>query len=330
MKFWHGKKVVVTGAGGFIGSHLTQMLIKSGADVKTIIHYNSRHDYGMLDYLPQELINELEIIQADLRDESTVRSFIKDTSFVFHLGALIAIPYSYQSPMDFIQTNVLGTTNVLNACRNTKECRLIHTSTSEVYGTANYIPIDENHPLTAQSPYSASKIAADKIVESFHLSYDLETITIRPFNNYGPRQSARAIIPTIISQAILEETIKLGSLQPLRDLNYVEDISRGFLMLGATSDCIGKTINLGTGKSISIGQLAEVIMDIMAINKEIISDSKRVRPEKSEVSELVADASLAEELTGWKPEVSLREGLKNTIEWIEQNIMNFKTDHFVM
>lgn len=321
-----GKRVLVTGAGGFIGSHVTEELARLGARVTAFVRYNSRNDWGLVEELPEEIRKEVEVVAGDLKDSDAVRNLCRDKEVVFHLGALIAIPYSYQNPRDHVETNVIGTLNVMTAAYANDVERIVHTSTSEVYGTARYTPIDENHPLQAQSPYSASKIAADKIVESFHLSYELPVVTLRPFNTYGPRQSARAVIPTIISQALVGKEIRLGSLAPKRDFNYVKDTVRGFMTAAECDDAIGQTINIGSQKMISIGELAEKIGDLLGGGFTIVHDEKRVRPEASEVMALMADVTKAKEILGWSPRTSLDEGLGITIEHIRENLSKYKPD----
>lgn len=316
--------VLVTGAGGFIGSHLTEHLVKRGANVKVFVRYNSRDDRGQIEYLPHEIQDALEIHWGDLRDTKSVFNAVKRCEIVFHLGALIAIPYSYVNPADYAQTNILGTTNLLNACLEYGVKKVVHTSTSEVYGTAQYVPIDEKHPLQGQSPYSASKIGADMMAESFYRSFGLPVAIIRPFNTYGPRQSTRAIIPTIITQALSNKEIRLGSLSPTRDLNFVYDIVRAFIHIVQSPKAVGNVINIGSGKEISIGELVKKIGLLM--NKETIvsQDPDRIRPDKSEVERLLCDNRKAYEIVGWKPEVDLDEGLGLTIEWIRDNLQRFK------
>ena len=323
---WKGKKVLVTGAGGFVGSHLTERLVELGTHVKAFVRYNSRNDWGLLEELPMDIRNELEIVAGDLKDSGAVRDAVKDTEIVFHLGALIAIPYSYVNPGDAVQTNVIGSLNILNASREYGVEKMIHTSTSEVYGTAQYVPIDEKHPLQAQSPYAASKISADKLAESFYLSYNLPVATIRPFNTYGPRQSARAVIPTIITQALSKDKVYLGLLRPTRDFTYVQDTVDGFIKVAELPCSIGEVINIGSGKEISIGELASKIISLIGRDVEIVSDDVRIRPEKSEVNRLLADNSKAKELLQWEPRISIDEGLKRTIEWISEHISRYKVD----
>lgn len=324
---WKNKKVLVTGAGGFIGSHLTERLVELGSDVYAFVRYNSRNDWGMIELLPEKTKRKINVITGDIKDGDTMRRVAKDIDIIFHLAALIPIPYSYFHPREVIETNVIGTLNVLMAAKENNVKRIIHTSTSETYGTAQYVPIDEKHPLQAQSPYSASKISADKIAESFYLSYGLPVTIIRPFNTYGPRQSARAVIPTIIIQALTKEEILLGSLHPTRDLTYVSDTVEGFIKIAEADDrVLGEVINIGSNFEISIGDLAKKVISLINKNVRIKFDVSRVRPEKSEVERLLVDNRKAKELIGWEPRVSLDEGLKKTIEWISKNIGKYKTD----
>jgi len=317
---YRGKKILVTGAGGFIGSHLTERLVNLGGMVRAFVRYNSRNDRGLLEILPSAVKQKIDVFMGDLRDSESVREAMKDVEIVFHLGALIAIPYSYIHPREVIDTNIIGTLNVLNAARDYRVKKVIHTSTSEVYGTAQYVPIDEKHPLQGQSPYSASKIAADKIAESFYRSYESPIVIIRPFNTYGPRQSARAVIPTIIAQALTGDKIFLGSLHPIRDFTYIEDVIDGFIKMVEIDDISGEVINLGSGFGISIEELTKRIIALMGKNVEILFDSRRVRPPKSEVEKLIANNSKAVKLLHWEPKVSLDEGIKKTIKWINENI----------
>ncbi len=325
-----GRTVLVTGAGGFIGSHLTERLVQEGADVRAFVRYNSRSDRGLLETLPYDVQRKLTIIMGDLRDPSAVRDALNGVEVVFHLGAIISIPYSYIHPREVAETNVLGTLNVLLAAKEIGITRIIHTSTSEVYGTAQYVPIDEKHPLHAQSPYAATKVAADQLAQSFYLSYDLPVVTIRPFNTYGPRQSARAIIPTIIVQALTKDEILLGSMRPRRDLTYVTDIVEGFILAATARGVEGKVINLGTGKDISIGELAELILQIMGKKAEILFDATRIRPSMSEVQQLLADNSNARKLLGWEPSVSLEEGIRRTSEWVSERLALYKPEEYVV
>jgi dTDP-glucose 4,6-dehydratase len=318
--YWENKNVLVTGAGGFIASHLVEALHARAAKVRAFVRYNSRGDPGLLAQLPQTLFEDIEVYAGDLRDASAVRAAMEGIDLIFHLGALIAIPYSYVHPREVVETNVIGTLNVLMAGRELGIERLMHTSTSEVYGTARYVPMDEAHPLQGQSPYSASKIAADKLAESFYRSYDLPVVTMRPFNTYGPRQSARAVIPTIITQALTQPAISLGNLDARRDLTYVEDTVNGFMLAAETPRIEGRTFNLGSGSDISIGELAEMITGIIGERKEIHIDPSRMRPEKSEVQRLLSDHSRASEALQWQPQVSLTEGLTRTIHWIQSHL----------
>jgi NAD dependent epimerase/dehydratase len=316
---WSRKKVLVTGAGGFIGSHLIERLIDLGADVKGFARYNSRNDWGLLEIIPPQKLDSLQIVSGDLQDFDAVFSAVRDVDVIFHLGSLISIPYSYIRPRDTIENNILSTLNILTAARDLGVEKVVHTSSSEVYGTALYVPIDEKHPLQGQSPYSASKIGADKIAESFYCSFDLPVATIRPFNTYGPRQSARAIIPTIITQAIEQEKIKLGSLFPTRDYTFVKDTVNGFISTAESKSSIGEVINIGSNFEISMGDLAQRISSLLNKDIKIVQDSSRVRPFKSEVKRLWCDNAKAKRLLGWEPQVSLDEGLKETIEWISEN-----------
>jgi len=322
-------KILVTGAGGFIGSHLTEELIRQGDEVRALVRYNSRDERGLLEELPQDVQNQIEVIPGDLKDPDGVRKAVKRCHKIFHLGALIAIPYSYIHPFDFIQTNVAGTAHLLNACleEGTLE-RFIHTSTSEVYGTAQYIPIDEKHPLQAQSPYAASKIAADKLAESYYLSFGLPIATIRPFNTYGPRQSLRAIIPTIISQAMGDKKIWLGNTKPRRDFLFVKDTVRGFVQVGKCEGAVGKVVNVGTGTDISVEDLVKKILGLMGKQGEIEVEDRRIRPEKSEVMQLLSDIHLAKKLFQWAPRHTLDEGLRKTIEWYQKNLSRFRVGSY--
>ncbi len=325
---WQGKKVLVTGAGGFIGSHLAERLTREGARVCALVRYNSVGRRGWLD--SSELVGEMDVVAGDISDRDSVKSAMKGVEVVFHLAALIAIPYSYDAPVSYVDTNVSGTLNVLQAARGTGVERVVHTSTSEVYGTARYTPIDESHPLQAQSPYSASKIGADKLAESFHLSFDLPVVTVRPFNTYGPRQSARAIVPSIIIQTVASSSLRIGNLHPTRDMNFVEDTVSGFLLAASRKEALGRTINLGSGKEISIGRLVEVIAGIMGREVEIVTEQVRVRPEGSEVERLLADSSLAGELLGWVPQVDLEKGLAITIEWYKKNMDLYRIGEYAV
>jgi dTDP-glucose 4,6-dehydratase len=322
--FWQNKTVLVTGAGGFIGSHLVERLAASGARVRAFVRYNSRADWGLLAALPDETLTRLEIIAGDLRDLPAVTEAMRGADLVFHLGALIAIPYSYVHPAEVVDVNITGTLNVLLAAREAQPGRVVHTSTSEVYGTARTVPIDENHPLQGQSPYSASKIGADKLAESFHRSFDVPVATVRPFNTYGPRQSARAVIPTVIAQALTGDVVRLGNLAATRDLTYVADTVAGFLAVGETDGAVGGTLNLGAGFEITIGDLAEKIIALTGRDARIEIDSARLRPPKSEVERLISDNTLARTRLGWTPQIPLDEGLSLTIDWIRANLDRYQ------
>lgn len=322
--------MLVTGAAGFIGSHLCELLLERGADVTAMIRYTSRSSWGNLEYLPPEKKKQLRVTAGNIEDEDFVLREVKGKELIFHLAALIGIPYSYVAPRSYIRSNVEGTLNVMESSRVHQVQQVIHTSTSETYGTALYTPVDEKHPLQGQSPYSASKIGADKIAESYHLSFQLPVTTIRPFNTYGPRQSARAVIPTIISQALTEAQIKLGSLQPVRDLTYVKDTARAFVMMAESDRVVGETINIGTGNAISIGDLARTILSLMKSGKTIEQEQARVRPEWSEVQLLVCDCKKARELTGWAPQYSLEQGLTQTIEFISRSPEKYRPSTYTI
>jgi NAD dependent epimerase/dehydratase len=325
---WSDKKVLVTGAGGFIGSHLTERLVELGAKTRAFVRYSSTGSWGWLDQ--SSLKNDVEIVLGDIRDQDTVAHALDGVDIVFHLAALIAIPYSYQAPLSYVRTNVEGTLNVLQAAQRAGSEIVVHTSTSEVYGTARTVPIDENHPLQGQSPYSASKIGADKMAESFHLSFGLPVVTVRPFNTFGPRQSARAVIPTIITQALNGSEIRLGNLEPTRDLNFVADTVEGFIKAAETPEAIGETINLGSGREISIRDLAVLILKLMNRDIAITLEGARVRPENSEVDRLCADSRKGQSILGWTPKYSLEEGLAATIEWIRENSERYRTGIYVV
>ena len=312
--------ILVTGAGGFIGSHLVEALLLQGAHVRAFVHYNSRGDPGLLKLLPPELSANLELLSGDLRDQRTMYAAVEGCAVVFHLGALISIPYSYHHPYEVAGTNFMGTLNMLMACRDLHIPRLVHTSTSEVYGTARRVPIDEAHPLQGQSPYSASKIGADKLAESFYATYDLPVVTVRPFNTFGPRQSARAVLPTIITQALTQKKVRLGSLDTTRDFTYVSDTVEGFLRAASAEGVEGGTYNLGTGTEIRIGDAAELIASLVGRDVAIELVPQRLRPEKSEVLRLISDNRLARERLGWSPQVNLKDGLARTIDWIRDHL----------
>jgi NAD dependent epimerase/dehydratase len=328
--FWKDRKVIVTGASGFIGSHLIEELVKLEAKVSAFVHYNSRGEIGILRFVPPELLAQVDIIEGDLQDGNVVKNAIEDKQTVFHLGALISIPYSYIHPMQVVQTNIIGTLNVLSACRTCHVERLIHTSTSEVYGTACYTPIDEKHPLQAQSPYSASKIGADKIVESFYNAYGLPTVTVRPFNTYGPRQSSRAVIPTIITQALAKNSVRLGNLDTTRDFTYVSDTISGFLCAGSKENIEGKVFNLGTGTEIKIGNLAYKIIEMTGSSATIEIDKTRLRPKDSEVFRLISNHTEATNKIGWEPVITLEKGLLQTIDWIKSHLTNYKIGEYTI
>lgn len=324
-----GKAVLVTGAGGFIGSHLVEHLTRAGHRVRAFVRYNARDDRGHLCDLPRDVQAQVEVHRGDLKDPEAVARAVQGCERVFHLGALIAIPYSYQNPLDVVQTNVLGTAHVLDACRREPNLeRVILTSTSEVYGTAQYVPIDEKHPLRGQSPYSASKIGADALGESYHRSFGLPVAILRPFNTFGPRQSARAIIPTIISQALSRPVVKLGRLDPRRDLTYVKDTAAGFAAIAECDAALGRAVNIGRGSDVSIGELVERIGVILGRQIQVETESDRLRPAASEVERLLAGTTLAQSLWDWKPRFSLDEGLAETIAWIREHLDRFRPDEY--
>ena len=326
-----GQSVLLTGAGGFIGSHLAEALLEAGAAVRCFVRYNSRRDVGMLARVPAERLERFEVVFGDLTDADAVAGAAEGVGVIFHLGALIAIPYSYLHPRSVLASNVTGTLNVLQAARQCGTRRIVHTSTSEAYGTAQTVPIDENHPLNAQSPYAASKIGADQLALSFHHSFELPVVTVRPFNTYGPRQSARAVIPTIIMQTLAGmRRIELGNLSPTRDFNYVADTVAGFLAAAVTEGVEGETFNLGTGKEISIGDLAERIVALAGSNAEIVSTDPRKRPDASEVQRLVCNADRARRHLGWQPRTDLFTGLANTIEYIREHLDDYTPDVYVV
>lgn len=324
-----GKKTLVTGAGGFIGSHLVEALVRMGAKVSVFIRYNSRSDLGLLDRLPKKINQELEVFAGDLKDPEALRRPVKGCEIVFHLGSLIAIPYSYTNPMDFVQTNIVGSANLLSACLWNNVEKIVHTSTSEVYGTAIYCPMDEKHPLQAQSPYSATKIAADKLAESYCRAFGIPVAIARPFNTYGPRQSSRAVIPTIILQALHGDKIMLGSVEPKRDFTYVEDTVSGLIEVAKSVQSVGEVINIGCGREISIAELAQVILSVMGKEAAILKEERRVRPEKSEVERLMCNNSKAMELLGWEPRISLKEGLRRTIDWFKAHVGEYSTTYAI-
>lgn len=329
--YWKGKTALVTGAGGFIGSHLVEALARRGARVRAHVRYNSSGSQGWLSSLDPELAGAVSIFAGDVRDYGRTLQAVTGIECVFHLASLIAIPYSYHAPESYVQTNVGGGLNVLNACRAAGVARVVHTSTSEVYGTARYAPIDENHPLQGQSPYSASKIGADMLAESYYRSFGLPVAIIRPFNTFGPRQSARAVIPTIISQlyAGIEE-ISLGSLSPTRDFNFVADTVTGFLDMGRSEEAVGKVVNIGSGQEISIGDLAELLCEITGKRATVSRTKERLRPKQSEVERLLCDASLAGRILGWKPAYTLEQGLEITARWVRDHPEHFRPEIFAV
>lgn len=325
---WNGKQVLVTGAGGFIGSHLAERLVGEGARVRAMVHYNALGSWGWLDRSP--LAKQMEVVSGDVTDAESVRKAMAGVEVVFHLAALIAIPYSYEAPGLYLRTNINGTFNVLQAARELGPARVVHTSTSEVYGTAQQVPIHETHPLQGQSPYSASKIGADKIAEAYHCSFGVPVVTVRPFNTFGPRQSARAVIPTIISQCLAGQTVRLGSLTPTRDMNFVANTVDGFVRAATVPAAVGRTLNLGSGREISIGELAQLIGRLAGKSVTVESDEQRIRPDKSEVERLLADNSTAAELLDWAPRVSLEEGLTQTIAWLQENLERYRPGVYVV
>jgi len=327
---WSKKPVLVTGAGGFIGSHLVERLVQEGAEVRAFVRYNSRGDLGLLRQLPPVTRSKLTVISGNLIDADAVRQAVKGVDTVFHLGALVSIPYSYLHPREVVETNIMGTLNVLMAAREYQTRRVVQTSTSEVYGSAHYIPIDESHPMQGQSPYSASKIGADRIAESFTRAFELPLTTLRPFNTYGPRQSARAVIPTIITQALTTDEVYLGSLAPCRDFTFVSDTVDGFLKTAVAEKSVGEEINIGSGIMISVGELAKRIFDLIGKNPRIIQEERRQRPSKSEVMRLQASAKKAAELLQWKPKVSLEDGLRITIKWISEHLELYQPDQYAL
>ncbi|MEA4930639.1 MAG: GDP-mannose 4,6-dehydratase [Anaerolineaceae bacterium] len=319
--------VLVTGGGGFIGSRLCERLVQSGATVRAFVRYTSRAEIGLLRFLEPDILKKIEIIRGDLRDFSAVEQASRGVDIVFHLGALISIPYSYVHPVETVQTNLLGTLNILEACRKSGT-KLVHTSTSEVYGTALRVPIDEDHPLQGQSPYSASKIGADKLVESYFRSFGLPTMTVRPFNTYGPGQSTRAVIPTIITQALAGGVVRLGNLDAIRDFTYLDDTVEGFLLTAQADTWNGETYNLGSGEEISIGAIAALIFRLMGKQAEIQLEKSRLRPEKSEVLRLISDNRKAKLELGWQPTVGMEEGLQRTIRWIGEHLDLYQPEEY--
>ena len=325
---WNGRRVLVTGAGGFIGSHLTERLVAEGAAVRALAHYNALGSAGWLD--SSDVRDDVEVVLGDVCDRDSIRKAVQEVDTVFHLAALIAIPYSYHAPASYVRTNVEGTLNVLQVAREAGVLRVVHTSTSEVYGTAKHVPIDEDHSLQGQSPYAASKIGADKVAEAFHLSYGVPVVTVRPFNTFGPRQSARAVVPTIVAQCLAGGPVRLGNTAPTRDLNFVSDTVEGFILAASNASAIGRTINIGSGREISISSLAELIARLSGRDVAVQADDARVRPATSEVMRLVADNALARTLLGWKPAVGLEEGLSRTIEWIRSHPDGYRHDTYTI
>jgi NAD dependent epimerase/dehydratase len=321
---WSGRRVLVTGAGGFIGSHLTEALAQAGAEVRAFVRYTSRGSHGWLELVEPEVTQAIEIFRGDLVNPDAVAGAMRDREVVFHLGALIPIPYSYRHPREFVSANVVATLNVLEAARHGEQTRIVHTSTSEVYGTARTVPIDEEHPLHPQSPYAASKVGADQLALSFQRSFGTPVVIARPFNTYGPRQSARAVIPTIVSQALSREVIELGATAPTRDFLYVEDTVRGLLRCAAADGVVGEVINLGTGTEISIGEIAERVLGVLQRDLPVTLDEKRLRPADSEVERLIAGTAKARMLLEWEPAVDLNEGLRRTIEWLTGSLDAYK------
>jgi len=325
-----GRSVLVTGAGGFIGGHVVERLVNDGARVRALCRYNSRNERGTLDWLAPEVTADVEVVLGELRDVESVSDAVAGMDVVIHLGAQIAIPYSYVNPRDFIEVNVLGTLNVAEAARRHGVSRVVHTSTSEVYGSAQTVPMTEAHPLEPQSPYAASKLAADKLIDSYHRSFDLPACVVRPFNTYGPRQSARAIIPTIISQALAGSTLRLGSLTPRRDLTFVADTAAGFVAAATAEEAVGRTIQLGANHDVSVGDLVQLVGEVLGRELSVETDPRRVRPEASEVVRLISGPFLAEEILGWRAEVPLLEGLSQTIAWMERNVERYRASDYVI
>jgi len=329
MMNWMGKRVLVTGAGGFIGSHLSERLVREGCRVKAMVHYDSRDDHSNLEFIEPSVLREMEIIAGDIRDPYFLLNATTGCEIIFHLAALIGIPYSYVAPASYVETNIKGTLNVLEAARINGASRVIHTSTSECYGTAQYTPIDEGHPLRGQSPYAATKIGADKLAESFHLSFGLPVTTVRPFNTFGPRQSARAVIPTILSQLLSgREELRLGELTAIRDLNYVTNTVDGFLAAGSCDKAVGTLLNLGTGVGVTIEELALLAMKVVERNIPIVQDPKRIRPNGSEVFRLLCNFEKVKELTGWTPAIDLEDGLRKTAQYVDAHPNRYRPDEY--
>ena len=326
MKHLSQSKVLITGAGGFIGSHLCELCLAEGAQVRAFVHYNSRNDWGMLEDLGPRKLREIEILAGDLRDPDAVRRAVRGCNIVFHLGALIGIPYSYVNPADVVSTNVMGSLHVLQACLEFEVERVIQTSTSEVYGTARTVPMDEQHVLNPQSPYAASKVGSDKLAESYYRTYGLPVTVLRPFNTYGPRQSPRAVIPTIITQALNSCRIRLGSLEPRRDLTFVTDTARGFVAAALAAGAKGATVQLGSNQETSVAELVKIVGELLGKRLEPVSEKGRRRPKASEVERLFASNQRARELLGWQPKVSLTRGLEKTIAWFKSRAGHYKQE----
>lgn len=329
-EFYKGKKVFVTGAGGFIGSHVVEELVMNGAEVTALVHYNSSSYINNLRFVPDEILSKINIKFGDVTDAFQIQTLTKNSDVIFHLAALIGIPYSYTAPAAYVAANINGTLNLLEAAKNNSISKIVVTSTSETYGTAIYTPVDEKHPMQGQSPYSATKIGADKIAESYFLSFNLPVCVFRPFNTFGPRQSMRAVIPTIITQALNSKEIKLGSLNPVRDMVFVKDTARGFLMAGMEVKSVGEVISVGTGTGTTIREIAEMILKILDSDKKVVEDSQRVRPEKSEVFKLICDNKKAKQMLNWSPQYTLEEGLKETISFIQKNINSYEADKYTV
>ena len=326
-----GAKVLVTGADGFIGSHLVERLVAAGAEVTALVYYNSWNSVGWLGDVPADVRSAVDVRGGDVRDGEHMRALCAGKDYVFHLASLIAIPYSYDAPRSYVETNVIGSMNVAEACRTHGVRRMIQTSTSETYGTAQMVPIPESHPLVGQSPYSASKIAADKMIESYHRSFGLPVVTARPFNTFGPRQTARAVIPTIASQLIAgKERLKLGDLSPTRDFNFATNTADGMIALALCPAAEGEVVNIGSGGEWSIGETVDMLMEITGRTVPVETEQQRIRPEKSEVHRLVCDSRRLRELTGWAPAVDFRQGLEKTVAWIEKNLDRFDPDRYAI
>lgn len=325
---WSHQTVLVTGAGGFIGSHLAEVLVEKGAKTRAMVRYNSSGSWGWLDSSPRR--GDIQVLATDVSDSDGVRRAVKGVDVVFHLAALIGIPYSYESPAAYVRTNVSGTLNVLQAALDAGVKRVVHTSTSEVYGSARYAPIDEAHPVIGQSPYSATKIAADKLAESFHLAFGLPVATIRPFNTFGPRQSGRAVIPTIITQALAKNEVRIGDLAPLRDLNYVADTVDGFVRMGECPEAVGEVINIGSGREVSIGDLAQLILQLIGKDIPLVCEEQRVRPGHSEVLRLQCDNRKAQRILAWTPRHTLEEGLRQTLSWMEKHLERYRVGTYTV